>query len=153
MKYRGKLGYIVLGGGLMLVGMLAANLTPLTATRDTFDRIYCTDLTVLSPDGETAAVIFSNGDYGQMVLYGPTGSHVVIGATEDGGLVGTKNNSHDLQADLMSVGDSAEIRLLGRNVEAALSVNRDGSSVIVTNIEGQQQQISLKDLMSFHGEN
>lgn len=131
----------------MLVGMLVGNLTPLTATRDTFDRIYCTDLTVLSPEGETAAVIFSNGDYGQMVLYGPTGSHVVIGATEDGGVVGTRNNSHELQADLMSVGDSAEIRLVGRNVETALSVNNDGSSVIVTNIEGQKLETSLKKLI------
>ena len=34
MKYREKLGYMALGGLLMLVGMLAANLTPLTAQRD-----------------------------------------------------------------------------------------------------------------------
>ena len=33
MKYREKLGYIALGGLLMLVGMLAASLTPLTAQR------------------------------------------------------------------------------------------------------------------------
>ena len=39
MKYTEKLGYIALGGFLMLVGMLASNLTLLTAQRETFGEI------------------------------------------------------------------------------------------------------------------
>ena len=57
MKYREKLGYMALGGLLMLVGMLAANLTPLTAQRDSFGEITCTGLRVVDSEGRDGVVL------------------------------------------------------------------------------------------------
>ena len=54
MKYREKLGYIALGGFLMLVGMLAAgSFLPLGAQSESdvrFGKITCTALEMASPD-------------------------------------------------------------------------------------------------------
>ena len=47
MRYREKVGYIALGGLLMLVGMLATNLTPVGARLDNFGIITCEELRVV----------------------------------------------------------------------------------------------------------
>ena len=57
MKYREKRGYMALGGLLMLVGMLAANLTPLTAQRDSFGEITCTGLKVVDSEWRDGVVL------------------------------------------------------------------------------------------------
>ena len=60
MKYREKLGYIALGGLLMLVGMLAASLTPLTAQRESVGEITCTGLRVVNSEGREKVWLNSN---------------------------------------------------------------------------------------------
>ena len=73
MKYREKLGYMALGGLLMLVGMLAANLTPLTAQRDTFGEITCTGLKVVNSHGRAKVWLNSNSIGGNIYIYGEAG--------------------------------------------------------------------------------
>ena len=59
MKYREKLGYIALGGFLMLIGVLAAGLfSPLEAAEQpdvNFRKITCTELNVVRRDGTVSA--------------------------------------------------------------------------------------------------
>ena len=47
MNFRQKLAYTALGGGLMLVGMLFSSISPLTAQKDVFGEITCSNLTVV----------------------------------------------------------------------------------------------------------
>ena len=91
MKYREKLGYIALGGLLMLVGMLAASLTPLTAQRESVGEITCTGLRVVNSEGREKVWLNSNSLGGNVYIYGQEGKHdfvgVALGTGTYGGLV------------------------------------------------------------------
>ena len=88
MKYREKLGYIGLGGFLMLIGMLAAGLfSPLGAhneVRDAeFGEITCRRIRVVDSDGKYAVVI---GDMGYVTVYGDEDSgSATMSVSETGG--------------------------------------------------------------------
>ena len=78
MKYREKLGYIALGGFLMLVGMLAAGvMLPLGAQDKKADlnvgQITCTGLTVAS-ENRTSVMLIGDTD----------GGFVQVGGFRDG---------------------------------------------------------------------
>lgn len=91
LRYREKIGYIALGGLLMLVGMLASRLTPLGAQGgmdSNFGEITCTGLKVvdtrgrvrvsLSPDSLMGGNVFVYGDsdHGELVGAGlAVGTH------------------------------------------------------------------------------
>ena len=83
MKYREKLGYIALGGLLMLVGMLAASLTPLETQSEensNFGEITCTGLKVVDAQGRVRVWLSPGSFMG--------GNVFVYGAREDGEFVG-----------------------------------------------------------------
>ena len=71
MKYRERLGYIALGGFLMLVGMLAGAFSPLGSHDEKADlnvgEITCTGLSVVDEDG--LRVLIRNG----VAVLGKTG--------------------------------------------------------------------------------
>ena len=118
MKYREKLGYIVLGGVLMLVGMLAVNLTPLTAQKDTFGRITCTGLKVVNPD-RTTAVELSIADHG--------GTVVVRG--KDGKIAAAMT--------IEEYGGTVVVRGKDRKSTAGMNINEDGGNVAVAGKHGK----------------
>lgn len=96
MKYREKLGYIALGGLLMLVGMIAANLTPLSAhlQADKFGLIQCTELQVVNSEGRMKAVVGYTGAGGVIDLYGGKeniGDHIKLGIND--GIVTSSTSS------------------------------------------------------------
>ena len=84
MRYREKLGYIALGGLLMLVGMLAASLTPIGAQSgvdSNFGEITCTGLKVVDSEGRLR-VWLSPGSFmgGNVFVYGQEGEAEFVGA-------------------------------------------------------------------------
>lgn len=83
MKYREKLGYVALGGVLMLVGMLAAGLTsPIEAVNNApdaqFGKITCTEIRVLGANGNSSVFINSEAHGGSVGVYGNAGQGVAI---------------------------------------------------------------------------
>ena len=95
MKYREKLGYIALGGFLMLVGMLAAGLTsPSGAFNNAPDAVFgtitCREIKVVDAEGELGAEMRGDeyGKGGVVRVYskdGKTGASMRI--YEHGGAV------------------------------------------------------------------
>ena len=88
MKYREKLGYIALGGFLMLVGMLAAGLTsPSGAFNNAPDAVFgtitCREIKVVDAEGELGAEMRGDeyGKGGVVRVYskdGKTGASMVV---------------------------------------------------------------------------
>ena len=85
MKLRNKLSYIVIGGLLMLIGMMASSvfMPSLFAQRDKFGEIECTKLTVvdggmvvvLGKDGKPAVGLGSNEHGGDVYVWGKGGKY------------------------------------------------------------------------------
>ena len=90
MKYREKLGYIVLGGVLMLVGMLAAGLfSPLgtqSRSKGNFDMITCRMLRVEGSNGIGRVVLAAFEDNaGYISVHDKDGGVMaMMGSTEEG---------------------------------------------------------------------
>ena len=149
MKYREKLGYIAVGGVLMLVGMLAANLTPLTAQRDTFGEITCTGLKVVDSEGRDGVVLdAATGVYvwGRGKFAGCGG--VFISVDERGGnaLFGGKKASVYIGADE----HGGKVNVSGKNGSAVVIRNDDrGGQVKVKNRHGKD--VALMDVYKKNG--
>ena len=157
MKYREKLGYMALGGLLMLVGMLAANLTPLTAQRDTFGEITCTGLKVVDsegnqrvrltgyPDGGIVAACDSNGNLrtslvgfeegGKIFVMGHGGEErVTIGVDENGGQIVVHHKDGKSRVAMWSAKDGGQLVVYGKDDKprADMGVNKHGKGEIST---------------------
>ena len=155
MKYREKLGYIALGGFLMLVGMLTAELfSPLGAKNQPdgyFRNVTCTQLTVVAPD-------LDETNLDDQI------AGVVIGVDEPGGYVHVKGidsgfrvalSAKDAGGSVIVFGDhSTEMRetiggLLGMGKKsddkafAALSVGEDGGFVTVSGIGKEDRGVFI----------
>ena len=119
MKYREKLGYIVLGGMVMLVGILASGLfSPLGAQNEVndvaFREITCRKIMVVGSDGKV---------------------HVVMSAGKDGGLVGVFDNDGDPRAGMFADEESGSVNVYGNGndkIRASVGVTADGNGVVLT---------------------
>ena len=156
-KYREKLGYMALGGLLMLVGMLAANLTPLTAQRDSFGEITCTGLKVVDsegnqrvrltgyPDGEIVAACDSNGnprtslvgfeEGGKIFVLGHgREEHVTIGVDENGGQIVVFDKGGKDRVAMWSTKDGGQFVVYGKDGKPRgdIGVNEYGKGEIST---------------------
>ncbi|MDE0301207.1 MAG: hypothetical protein OXN17_21470 [Candidatus Poribacteria bacterium] len=118
MKCREKLGYIALGGFLTLMGIIAGNLTPLTAQKDTFGKITCTGLNVVNLDGKTA-VELAIADYGGTVAVRGKDGKIAAAMTieEYGGTVVVSGND--------------------RKSTAGMNINEEGGNVAVSGKQGK----------------
>ncbi len=118
MKCREKLGYIALGGILMLVGMMTANLTPLTAQKDTFGKITCTGLNVVNPDGTTA---------------------VELSIAKHGGTVAVRGKDGKIAAAMTieEYGGTVVVSGKDRKSTAGMNINEDGGNVAVSGKQGK----------------
>ena len=74
MKTESKLGFMVLGGVIGVIGLsVGLCVSPLIAQRGTFDEIVCTGLRIVYPDGTTAIWLGQGKDYAQVTCYGTDG--------------------------------------------------------------------------------
>ena len=91
MQYREKLGYIALGGFLMLVGMLAAGLlSPIGAhiydSPDAeFGKITCREIEVVDSEGYPLAIIGTESGFGGFGYISVMGYAANIQALNEGG--------------------------------------------------------------------
>ena len=166
MKYREKLGYIALGGFLMLVGMLAAGLTsPSGAFNNAPDAVFgtitCREIKVVDAEGELGAEMRGDeyGKGGVVRVYskdGKTGASMVV--DEHGGrlrVVGEEGKSraemgiygggYVLVADKDTLTSGASMRIyehggavsvFGGISGASMVVDKDGGVVRVVGEEG-----------------
>ena len=137
MKYREKLGYIVLGGVLMLVGMLAAGLfSPLGAesrSKGNFDEISSRKIRIVDSDGKV---------------------RVALVAVENVGLVSVYNGDGEVMA-MMSATDEfgGDIRVIGKDgkSEARMRLNELGGEVGVCGKDGRTGAAALMGITPFGG--
>ena len=96
MNYRQKLGYMAVGGVLMLIGMVAASIiTPnLVAQKDVFGEITCTKLKVSDANGNPVVVLLA-GERGGRVAVSDKSGHpgIALGIYENGGSIHIWNKS------------------------------------------------------------
>ena len=97
MNYKQKLGYVALGGVLMLIGVIVASVvTPiLMAQKEVFGEITCTGLRVVNQDGkEVIRLRISESDSGFVeVLNNAETPAVYLMGDSDGGSVRVFNKS------------------------------------------------------------
>ena len=122
MKYREKLGYIALGGGLMLVGVLAAGLfSPLGAQSKSdvsFGKITCTELEVADPDGTKAVRIFAHEHGGIVQMFGKDGE-----------------SDRDSKVSMLVNGHGGQVLVAGKKGGTHMGVNNLGGVVSVSDRE------------------
>ena len=129
MQYREKLGYIALGGVLMLIGMLGAGVMLTLGAQDekanlNVGQITCTGLTVVN-EKRTSVMLNGDKDGGFVHVFGAGGRVAIIG---------------DENGDKVDVyfKDSRSIP------EARLSADEDGGFVHVRGFrEGQLAAVTL----------
>ena len=122
MKLRNKLGYIALGGLLMLIGMLASSafMPSLFADKDKFGEIECTKLTVIG---------------GEVIVSGKDGkTKVLLGGTTSGGAVGVVGNDGKMKVSLgvMKRGGHAGVMGNDGKWKASLGVTELGNGAVST---------------------
>ena len=169
MKFSEKLGYVALGGLLMLAGMLAANLTPLTAQRDSFGEITCTGLRVVdsegkqrvglmaSPEGGLVAACDTNGNPRTMLVGFKGGGkifvmghgreeHVTIGVDENGGQIVVHHKDGKSRVAMWSAKDGGQLVVYGKDGKPRgdIGVNAYGNGEISTWDRKGNQLATLK---------
>lgn len=92
MRFREKLLYMVVGGGLVAWGQMLPSFFPskaqLPTEQATFERIVCTALTVLDPAGTPRVSLLPGEEGGVIAVFGRDGrARSVVGADEHGGTV------------------------------------------------------------------
>ena len=131
MKYRERLGYIALGGFLMLVGMLAGAFSPLGSHDEKADlnvgEITCTGLSVVDEDG--LRVLIRN----RVAVLGKTGGMASMGIDHDG--------------------YGGEVRLYGKDMrsKAVLHVDETGGIVEVVRGRGEKQAVARMSIAEHGG--
>ena len=123
MKYREKLGYITLGGVLMLVGMLTAGLfSPLGAQSQSdgyFDKITCRRLEVVTRSGAKFLEILTQQDGGNLALYhNGEKKRVSISVPENGASLALY--SENTGALIQVVNDGGHFDLIDSNSQATM---------------------------------
>ena len=143
MKYREKLGYIALGGFLMLVGMLAAGvMLPLGAQSARVDmdfgKITCTKLAVVDADGKEG-VSLSNSRRGGEIFVRGKHSYVWVANNEHGGHVGVLGK------------DGSGVQLSNDEHGGVVEVHSRGTGAWDTKVEGKWEydKDDLIDILAF----
>ena len=125
MRYREKVGYIALGGLLMLVGMLAANLTPVGARLDNFGIITCEELRVVDSEGQKM---------------------VVLGHSRTGGVIELLGKDEKrLEFISMEAGDGAHIYLHSRGNSVGLQAASYFATISATYEEAPSEENRRRD--------
>ena len=104
----------------MLVGMLAANLTPLTARRDSFGEITCTGLRVVDSEGN---------------------QRVSLKGYPDGGIVAACDSKGNMRTSLVGFEQGGKIFVLGqgRQEHVTIGVDGNGGQIVVHHKDGKSR--------------
>ena len=76
MNHKQKLGYILLGAGIMAVGITIGQFVTPTLdaqSNGVFDKVVCREIEVVDKDGNKAIALFSKADTNQVIVYNPQG--------------------------------------------------------------------------------
>ena len=158
MNTKERLGYMAIGGILVLVGLCLASVLPLGAQSEDekFGEITCTRLTVLSPDGNPAVLMHADGEAGAINVWAPDGksgvrldiddekggnvyvygkgeSSVMLGITGNGGFVSVDGQDGKSAATLSieEYGGQVSVRDEDGKRLGALGVDEQGGEVTV----------------------
>ena len=157
MKYREKLGYIALGGFLMLVGMLTAGLfAPLGAqneVRDTeFGTITCRHIDVVDEEGNLRVMLGTIGTKGLVSVLGKDFRVVAeMNSHEHGGAVIVRGKGGG-QAEMSGTERGGWIAVSGKEESvqgqasvphAVMTLKERGGSVFVRGADGEMATMAL----------
>ena len=159
MKYREKLGYIVLGGVLMLVGMLAAGLfSPLGAqsrSKGNFDVITCRVLRVVNSDGKGQVTLSTFENNAFVSVHDKDGEvMVMMSATEEyGGDIRVFGKNKKAEARMDTTEKGGRFRVIGKDgkSEASMRLNELGGEVAVCGKDGRTGAVAIMGITPFFG--
>ena len=151
MNHKQKLGYMVLGAVIMLVGLgLGAIVSPpLIAQRNgVFDEIECSKLTVVDKNDKLAIILAANEDENGIVLLNQAGTMSArLSADKDGSSLGLFNAEGEQSIALLGTEKGGIVALYDGDGQKGiyLVVNELARFITVFNEEGKEA-ISLSSL-------
>ena len=146
MNYKQKLGYTLLGAGIMALGITIGQfITPNIEAQSNgvFDKITCRELEVVDAKGNKAIALFSDADFTRLIVYNPQGKQGI--KLESGGwgnYVIVFEDQDDEKEGVSLAGTSEENYVIVRNFRrseraaAKLISKEDISSVEVLDKNG-----------------
>ena len=148
MKYREKLGYIALGGFLMLVGMLAAGLSsPIEAVNNPPDAVFgtitCDEVRVRGADGYASVVINSEEDGGSVGVYGEKGVAIMT-IDKTGGRINVAGHKGDARMSIGGHGGFVAVNDKNPSIDRGVLMGVDANNGFVM-LNGKDGQIWLSD--------
>ena len=137
MNTKQKLGYMVVGGALVVVGMAVAVLlvSPVTAQNDKFDTIQCSRLVVVDADGVVGIVLSMGGYGGRVDVLGKDDiSKVVLDITEQGGTIALRDKDGKLGVSLFNGEYGGRVHVYGKqsNGAALMHIKEYGGGEVST---------------------
>ena len=145
MNHKQKLGYTLLGAGILAVGIIIGQfVTPNIEAQHNgvFDKITCRELEVVNKDGDKAMTLFNNASSTRLIVYNPQGkqgiklesggwgNYVIVYETQDNekegvSLAGTSRENYVIvrnfrsteraAAKLISTEDISSVEVLDKN--------------------------------------
>ena len=146
MNNKRKLGYTLLGAGIMAIGITIGQfLTPNIEAQSNgvFDKIVCREIEVVDKNGNKAIALFSDADFTRLIVYNPQGKQGI--KLESGGwgnYVIVFEDQDDEKEGVSLAGTSEENYVIVRNFRrseraaAKLISKEDISSVEVLDKNG-----------------
>lgn len=120
MRFREKIGYIVVGGGLVLLGQAASHFLPrpaqaqLPGEQVVFEKVVCSSLTLVDPLGRPRVGLLAGDDGGVVAVFGRDGvTRVVIGADEQGGTFIVSDREGKPRSAIRVAGSGGSMMILG----------------------------------------
>jgi len=137
MNTKQKLGYMVVGGALVAVGMAVAVLlvSPVTAQTDKYDTIQCSQLEVVDADGVVGIVLSMGGHGGRVDVLGKDDiSKVVLDITEQGGTIALRDKDGKLCLSLFNGEYGGRVHVYGKqsNGAALMHIKENGGGEVST---------------------
>ena len=143
MKYREKLGYIALGGFLMLVGMLAAGLSsPIGAFNNPPDAVFgtitCEKVRVLDSEGNYSVSINSEEHGGSVGVYGEKGVAIMT-IDKTGGRINVAGHKGDARMSIGGHGGFVAVNDKNPSIDrgALMGVDKNNGFVMLNGKDGQ----------------
>ena len=106
MNYKQKLGYMVLGAGILALGIIIGQVvTPdiEAQSNGVFDKIQCREIEVVDKDGETAIRLYTTKHGGDIRMDSKDGRIATMGIAETGGSVYLSGKGKGLDGGIVSM--------------------------------------------------
>ena len=149
MNHKQKLGYTLLGAGIMAVGITMGQfITPNIEAQlnGVFDKITCREIEVVNKDGNKTIALFSDGDSARLIVYnsqgkqgiklesGGWGNYVIVYETQDDekegvSLAGTSRENYVIVRNFRSTERAAAKLISTKDISSVEVLNTNGSPV------------------------